>query len=263
MPYRILINDHNIHNLFAYSDHTNVQCDMHLHMSMEFILVTEGTLNMTIGNHEYSITQGFGAFVAPFEPHQFRSKQPNNCIVLIFQKESAPHYFDYLSTHTAKSHVFSYSQDALALIKHTLDDNIAHTPFKAQAILAPIFYCMSECCNFAATQYLRDDLLVKASEYLNAHYTENVTLESTAKALGVHPVTISKTFAQKARVNFNNYLNYLRCTHAAALLQNPEFTCAEAAFSSGFGSIRSFNRTFRLIYDVTPLQFKATHTTTK
>lgn len=259
MSYRILINDHDIHNYFVYTNHTNVECMMHLHMSMEFILVTDGTLNVTIGNHEYAIPKGYGAFAAPFEPHQFQSRETNNCIVLIFQKEAAPHYFDYLATHTAQTHLFPFPQDSLVLIKHILSDGVTHTPFKAQAILAPMFYSMDAHCNFSAAKPLRDDLLVRASKYLNAHFAENVTLESTAKALGLHPVTLSKTFAQKARINFNTYLNYLRCSHAAALLRNSDTTCTEAAYASGFGSIRSFNRAFRLIYEVTPTEFKTAH----
>ena len=70
--------DDNIPYLFASARHTNVECILHMHVSMEIILVKEGVLNMTIGGKDYCFGAGYGAFVPPFETHQFHSTLPNN-----------------------------------------------------------------------------------------------------------------------------------------------------------------------------------------
>ena len=93
-------------------------------------------------------------------------------------------------------------------------------------------------------------------EYMEEHFSEEIDLETVAKAVGQHPTPLSKAFSSKTGIKFNFYLQYIRCSHAARLLQSSDMGIAEAAFSSGFGSIRSFNRAFKSIYEVTPSSYR-------
>jgi len=100
------------------------------------------------------------------------------------------------------------------------------------------------------------DSFYKTVAYMNSHFTENISLTSTAKAVGIHPVTLSRLFSEKFKSSFSGYLGYLRCSHGARLLQNTGDSCAQIAYRSGFGSIRSFNRAFRELYGITPTEYR-------
>jgi AraC-like DNA-binding protein len=92
---------------------------------------------------------------------------------------------------------------------------------------------------------------------MEAHFADDINLCDVARAVGQHPSTLSKAFSGKTGIKFNFYLQYIRCSHAARMLQSSDVSITEAALSSGFGSIRSFNRAFKIIYDITPSQYRS------
>ena len=103
-------------------------------------------------------------------------------------------------------------------------------------------------------------ILEKILGYIDAHFREELTLETVARAVGVHPVTLSKSFSKLAGVGFHDYLQYSRCSYAANLIRTSELNLSEIAYESGFGSIRSFNRAFRTVFRVTPTQYRCDRT---
>ena len=60
---------------FSWARHKNVECVRHLHAHLEIVIVTEGELNMKIGNADYAIKAGRGVFISAFEPHEFVYKK--------------------------------------------------------------------------------------------------------------------------------------------------------------------------------------------
>lgn len=244
-------------SFFTSARHADVECHMHLHSSMEIIIVTEGTLHMEIDSIRYSIPKGYAAFVPPFVPHQFHSEYHNRCHVLMFLKEVLPYFNDFVEKNTPKTHLFEVSRECFSLVEHILPLEVNRVDqFPVHAVLGPLVYEISQKCDFSPSSNKRDHVLTDALEYMNLHYTENLTLKNVAKAIGIHPVTLSKCFSRLPETNFSALLNYLRCTHASMLLRNRNLSCTEAAFASGFNCIRSFNRAFQKIYGVSPSQYR-------
>lgn len=243
--------------LFSSARHKNVECILHMHATMEIVIVTEGTLEMTVNAKKYAIPKGCGIFVSPFEPHSFHSSDDNDCHVLMFSRELISYFFEYLKSFETKRHIFAASPPSLALIEEILpDENNTADYIGAQALLAPLCRDILNGCKFTKRQHQQSDSLTAAMEYMEEHFSEEIDLETVAKAVGQHPTTLSKAFSSKTGIKFNFYLQYIRCSHAARLLQSSDMGIAEAAFSSGFGSIRSFNRAFKSIYEVTPSSYR-------
>lgn len=249
--------DGNVQDLFASARHTNVRCVAHMHVTMEIILVTQGCLSMGIGGKTYHIHRGQGAFVPPFTAHSFASERDNQCHVLMFSKTLVPYFTEFLRYNEPENHVFAVSAACMALSEELLPGaENAPDELIAQAVLAPLCQQIHKQCRFQKRSKSQEDSLTAALEYMDCHFSEELTLSAVAQAIGVHPVTLSKLFSRNYNVNFNFYLQYLRCNHAAALMKRTRISCSEAAFSSGFGSIRSFNRAFQNIYGLTPSQYR-------
>jgi len=256
----ILLHDSHILYSFASARHRDVTCIPHLHHSMEVILVTEGTLNMTVGDRKYTIPEGSGVFVPPFEVHDFSSPTSNRCHVLMFTRDLAPHFFAFLQTNAPGNHLFHPSEEAFALSQRHLPEEENHVDyFTAMAVLSPLFSDILSQCAFVPGNNRQDASFHKTIAYMNEHFTENISLATTAKAVGIHPVTLSRLFSHKFKSNFCAYLNYLRCSHAALLLTGSGASCTEIAYQSGFGSIRSFNRAFQSIYAISPSEYRKSH----
>ncbi len=105
---------------------------------------------------------------------------------------------------------------------------------------------------------LKDKVDVKSSslqkilDYCTLHYTENITLDSVANALHFNKHHISHLINKKLSISFNTYINTLRINKAIQLMNEKKHTLSYISLEAGFGSIRSFNRVFKQIMNITP-----------
>lgn len=249
--------DGNVQDLFASARRINVHCVTHMHVTMEIVLVTQGCLSMSIGGQAYCIHKGQGAFVPPFTAHSFASESDNQCHILMFSKKLVPYFMEFLQHNAPGGHIFPVSDACMTLAEELLPHAINEPDsITAQAVLAPLCQQIQKHCSFQKRSKPMEDSLTAALEYMDRHFAEELTLADVARSIGVHPVTLSKLFSRHCSVNYNFYLQYLRCEHAANLIRSRNISLSDAALSSGFGSIRSFNRAFRSIYGLTPSQYR-------
>lgn len=248
--------DGSIPFLFASARHTNVKCVSHMHENMEIVIVNKGTLNMTVGGREYAIPSRHGVFVPPFEAHSFRSYEDNECHVIMFSKSLVSYFYELLGSYEPTRHIFAVSDASYSLSDEILPEvNNTASYMESQAILAPLCREIYLKCGFEKRKMPFDDSLTAAMEYMETHFAEELRLSDVARAVGIHPSTLSKAFSGKTGVRFNFYLQYVRCYHAAELMKSGGVNITEAAYASGFGSIRSFNRAFKGVYGVTPSEY--------
>ena len=242
---------------FRWATHTNVECVRHLHPHLEIIEVTEGVLNMRVGNSDYVIPAGQGVFVCAFEPHEFHSEHNNRCRVLMFSPGLVSTFCEALRGKRTSSHIFAVSGASRAVAESILsrDGGVLGT-LEAQALLYPICLDALRGCSFEDGKRIADSSTERAFEYMNAHFAKSISLDDVARAVGLHPVTLSKMFSQKIGVGFNDCVRYLRCRHAAYLINASDATFTEIAYSCGFGSVRSFNRSFKAVYGITPGEYR-------
>ncbi|MBE6667950.1 MAG: AraC family transcriptional regulator [Ruminococcaceae bacterium] len=243
--------------LFSSVRHTDVECVTHIHVTMEIVLVTSGELNMTINGKEYVIPAGYGTFIPPFEPHMFHSKKVNECHVLMFAGEIADYFSNFTQTHLFTRHIFPISHASLDLVNRILPNETNTVDWiSAIAVIAPLSYDIICGCDFEERKYPFDENAYRILEYVNENFRENLTLDTVAHAVGVHPVTVSKIFTRHTGYGFSYYLQYTRCAYAAKLINVKSMTLSEIVYESGFGCIRSFNRAFLNVYGITPTEYK-------
>lgn len=88
--------------------------------------------------------------------------------------------------------------------------------------------------------------------YLDAHYTEELSLESLSKEFGVSRFVLSRIFTEKLHTTFPDYVNSRRLDYARDLLLSTELSVTQIALDVGFGSSRTFFRAFHSAYHTTP-----------
>lgn len=243
--------------LFSSNYYTDVECVNHLHGNIEIIIIHEGTLKIKLNHLEFDVEAGSAIIASSFKMHQFISQKTNRSQVIIFSGELLPYFAKHLDFNKIVSPIFKPSAESLALIKKILPDGCSNPDYiHLQAVLSCLACDICEQCEFVPRKNYDSEPLSIAIDYIHTHFSEDISLESVAKEVGIHPVTLSKNFAANVNTNFNTYLNLLRCSNAANLLQCKSNTISEVAFLSGFGSIRSFNRSFIKVFHVTPTQYR-------
>ena len=256
MEKNINISDNKLYH-FKANKYKNVNCRIHENLNMEFVIVLSGVLDILIGNKKYEVKPAQVAFIQPFERHSYTSNQDNESIILVFSNEFVECFYNYLKNHRNTKSVFDMSPDMFEFITKFINEwGKTNSDVLAQAILAPICYEAKEKLDFVEGKNRLDDTLLCALEYINQHFDDDITLDGVAKSVGVHPVTLSKKFGEYIKISFKSYVNYQRCCYALKMMIVNGTSCSDAAYSAGFGSIRSFNRVFLDIYGVTPSEFK-------
>ncbi|MBO0993189.1 response regulator transcription factor [Bacillus sp. SD088] len=98
--------------------------------------------------------------------------------------------------------------------------------------------------------------VVSAKEYVKDHYQEKVTLLEISQILFLHPAYFSAIFKEETGQNFVDYVNNVRVEKATELLRQGDYRMKDISHLVGFQSESYFNRVFKKIKNVSPLQYK-------
>jgi len=90
--------------------------------------------------------------------------------------------------------------------------------------------------------------------YISEHYLEDITVTSIARKLYLTRAKVSALFSKYAGVSPTVYIRELRIDTAKRSLARGS-SITEAALSSGFQNIRTFNNTFRRVMGITPSEY--------
>ena len=94
-------------------------------------------------------------------------------------------------------------------------------------------------------------------DYIDSHYTEELTLDDIADFSGFSKYHFTRLFKQYTDSTFYDYLSFRRIKSAEELLANPELSITEIALQSGFSSISTFNRIFKQKKGCTPSEYRS------
>ena len=92
--------------------------------------------------------------------------------------------------------------------------------------------------------------------YINEHCCEPLNLDDIAKQAGFSKYHFTRLFKQFTATTFYQYLNQKRIKHAGRLLADPDISVTDAALSSGYTSLSSFIRMFKIINGCTPTEYR-------
>ncbi len=99
-------------------------------------------------------------------------------------------------------------------------------------------------------------ILRKALEYMQAHYSEQVTLNEVAEQAYVSTYYISRMFKREMGKNFVDCLNEIRIEKAKEMLKDVRFKTYEIAEKVGIPDAHYFSRLFKKYVGVTPTEFR-------
>ncbi|MDR2759311.1 MAG: helix-turn-helix domain-containing protein [Spirochaetaceae bacterium] len=97
--------------------------------------------------------------------------------------------------------------------------------------------------------------LIKAIEYIHAHYAEGIQLGDVADAAQVSPAYLSRLFSEHCKTSFIDYVTELRIENAEKLLKESKMNIKEVAFAAGYQDPNYFSKIFRKVTGRSPLAY--------
>lgn len=101
----------------------------------------------------------------------------------------------------------------------------------------------------------KDDRLINILNYIQTNY-QSVTLEELAEKFHLSEPYISKYIKEKSGKTFGEHVANVRMKKAKVLLKNGNMTVENIAYSVGYQNVEHFNRTFKKMYEMTPVQYR-------
>jgi len=91
-------------------------------------------------------------------------------------------------------------------------------------------------------------------DFINKNYTKDINVDTIAKTLCMSRGKLSAIFRKYTETDIITYVSSLRINYANQLFEDGK-TITDAAFESGFQSIRTFNNTYKKLMGITPSQY--------
>ncbi|QCT01133.1 transcriptional regulator, AraC family [Paenibacillus algicola] len=94
------------------------------------------------------------------------------------------------------------------------------------------------------------------SQYIELHYMENLYLDHMAEVLETSSKYFSNYFKKTFGVNFVEYLNKVRLSHAREYLKHSDLSIAEIGEKTGYTNSSTFTTTFKKYCGVSPSEYR-------
>jgi len=101
--------------------------------------------------------------------------------------------------------------------------------------------------------------LNKVLEFTFREYHRPIRLEEAAAIANLTVEAFCKYFKTRTRKTYINFLNEIRISNACRLLLDNDEPVAGISFAAGFNNLSHFNRLFKKINGVTPLEYRKQH----
>lgn len=238
----------------------NLNYPRHMHSTFEFIDVIEGEIIVTLtdSGKEFVIDKSKAALILPYQVHSYRTIRSSKYILSIFSSDYVRMFYDMVKDKAAASPLFDFPD-------HTLSQSLLDT----DDVLMETSYLYAICASYYRQQTFTDhprinvNLIGKIIEYVEQHYTENISLRSIADEYNYSYHYLSNFFNSNIGINFKRFLNEYRIHYACTLLRDSQCSITDTAHQSGYDTLRSFNREFLSIMGLTPSDYKRSVTQSK
>ncbi|WP_374741913.1 AraC family transcriptional regulator [Parapedobacter sp. 2B3] len=99
--------------------------------------------------------------------------------------------------------------------------------------------------------------LEKVIRYIVDHYKDEPDSKVAASIACMNEAAFCRYFKRRTEKTFSQFVNYVRVTHATELLIKENWNIASICFECGYKNVSYFNRQFKHIMGITPLEYRS------
>lgn len=228
----------------------------HIHQFAELVICLGNSLNVTVNGNTEILHEGQAAFIFPFQPHSYFSKERNQLSLLVFSPSMIPDFFNKVAGKVGASSVFTPKESTLDTFRSRILEKSDFDLFDTKGFLyltLSDFLENTELCEASAD----NSIALGVVDYVTKHITDKITLTDMARELGYNPNYLSERIGELFGINLCSLIANIRADKARYLLVETQKTGLEICYECGFGSERSFHRQFKEITGSTPKEYRS------
>lgn len=225
------------------------------HDSIEFIFITQGKVDAFLYDKKYELCEGDIFYADSYEVHRYQKAAENSkVIVCVLSRE----YFEKFKKIYKDSKFPTVMTDKeknkklFSLIKMWKED-LSSSYLKNMGYACLLFSYVVDAYPLVGKKNIEQNNFVKnILEYINLHYTENITLGGISKELGYSIGYCSKVLKSVTGYPFNDYVNLLRLAKVDEYLSDKtrNTTKTQILYECGFNSTVTYYRVRKKFADI-------------
>ena len=250
--------------------HPRYQMPFHWHKEWEILRVLDGSLQISLDDEQYSMHRGDVLLIRGGMLH---GGEPENCVYECFvfdlygifrRIEMVKPYLRpfYRQTYLPRSFYPWGScpevEDAVDGLMGCFSGSDGCPELETVAGLSRLFAWIRNSGAYTPGEEggSRTDRIKPVLEYIEAHYSQGMSLEDLAAVAGMNPKYFCRVFRSLTHHSPVDYLNFYRIEQAAHFLDSTDLSVTEVGNRCGFWESSYFTKVFRKYKGVTPVQYR-------
>jgi len=234
----------------------------HVHDVVEIVCLTAGNMEMTIGHQKCCVQAGDIAIAFPSVTHSYDVvSEDAQGLTLIFLPDTISEFTTRFRSNLPEQPLLK-GMGSMPELGYIISQMLRlclqeDSPLKLGYLHLFLSYLFCSMPLKPLNSHVQSGLAYQVLHYISGHFTEPLSLESTARAMGISRTHLSHIFSQQLRINFRQYINTLRIDRACNLLRDPAYSVSQVSDLCGFGNPRTFHRAFLAQCHMPPNQYRA------
>lgn len=228
----------------------------HWHYNCELLTLEKGALEVVCENKTYFMEQNDSLFIDSEQIHYMQAKQQDTTLaVIIFDYEIIKKLFD---GNVLVKPYLSDKYDAKSLYESLKKELSAKQAFYNESAKIMISKFFIDLLRKEKTEKRKEKTAVGQLRLLLNKIEsdfDTITFSDAYRFMAMDEAYFCRYFKKATNMSFTQYLNRIKIDNAIKLLrQEKKTSVTSAAFTSGFGSIRHFNKIFKELTGFSPKQ---------
>ena len=256
---------------FTYED-AGILVPAHWHHSLEILLIESGGMTVTLNDARLSLHAQDFVLINSGDLHSTNCPEHSRVRVLQipypFLKQNIPEY-DRLRFRSGPCGIpktdaaFRHLLRSLQECRET--DGLSAPPISSSARSLHFKSLLYELLSLCVSGYLLPEAereqslsdterarLITVTDYVNAHYSEPVSLRGAAAAVALNPEYFCRFFKKNMGITFLEYVSQVRFSHVCQDILHTDQSVTDILSRHGFTNYKLFRRMFRETYGCTP-----------
>lgn len=236
----------------------------HLHSHIEIILVHDGVCLGVADNNECEMVSGDLFISFPNQIHYYLDNDKRGKYsLLIVSPEVCPEFSRIFKTMVPRCPILknaAQNENIVWAIERAIDAHRAKADFsqiEMHGYMLVLFSELFRTLEMTENGSCETDIVKNIINFCYENYDSDISLQSISDELHISRYYISHLFSRKLHTGFNDYINSLRISRACEMLKADDSPITEIAYAVGYNSIRTFNRCFHEIMDMTPKEYRS------
>ena len=253
----------------------------HFHPFTEIFFITHGNGIMEIDSMDVAVKEGDLIIINPNCPHTEKSSYnrmdqleyivfainnlalANKSLPKLNGDDSNPTYYKIMNLNNNKSVILYY----LNTLVHEVEEKQANYELACKSILTLFIIYISR--NTESTLLIADNPeklnieCVKIKNYIDSHYSENITLDILSNLSYVNKFHLVHLFTKQMGISPINYLINKRIEESKNLLTTTNYSIRDISTIVGFSNSSYFSQMFKKFTGDSPRTYKNKYTTLK